>query len=331
MKNYIMSAGPQEIKSFLSKTTTGTIDNNFTMATASPPPSVLSQTLKSITLTKINELTKQRDAYSAEKARILASADPEKYDIRQRILSLHDGIKELGLGSWQRLANINRWVTQSKHDVSVTNSKLAKFETELRSLLDLQSRKLDYADLYSRLLIEWIENPDDQDRDDKVDASDVSPDGDFDVVGSIQREKFQQLKEKFADVVFEPLETDEERITEYLSSLFEGDKNQELLEWLRGRLDNDLTEHFNEQKPIGLRKLKECIESLLRNGLLDEEKAATLREFSRDDTVLEEIRDVLNMRHESLSSWSWDLGTGGVPVRTYETPPDAMRKCFRID
>lgn len=288
------------------------------MATASPPPSVLSQTLKSITLTKINELSKQRDAFFAEKTRILDSADPEKYNIRPRILSLHDGVKELGLSSKERLGNIKRWVTQSEHDVSVTQSKLEKFETELRSLLHLQSRKLDLADLYSRLLIEWIENPDDGA---EVGAGDVSgDDADFDVVESIQREKFQQLKEKFATVVFEPLETDEGKINDYLSSLFVGDDNGRILNHMRGALGRSTSEKFHEKKPISLPELKRCIESLLKNGLLDEEKAATLREFSRDDTVLEEIRDVLNMRYESLSNWSWDLGTGGVPVRTYKSP-----------
>lgn len=273
-------------------------------------PSVLSQTLQSITITKIEELETQRQTYEETKRKILDSVR-ERGDIYERISRLHAGVKELQLLPESELENIIRWLDQSRYDPTVPESMLQGFEAELRSRLDRQTRKLDLADLYSRLLIEWINTPGSNEQD--VETLDASEE-DFDVVQNIQKERLQQLREKFEKVVFEPLTTDEQEITRYLESLFSGDDGERALKNLRAGISDYGEMLFAEKRPVDRKNLKRCIQSMLKNDLLNDEKLTSLGEFLNDDTVLDEIANVLNMRYANLNNWSWNLGKKGMPV-----------------
>ena len=275
-----------------------------------PSTSVLSQTLQAITTTKIEELEKQRQLYENRKSDILLRANPEKVDLRARVSILHDGVKELELLDVSKLDAIRRWVDQSKYDPSISETTLAKYEEELRSSLDVHTRKLNLSALYSRLLIEWIESPKTGDEEPPSDEMDEG----FDMVQNIQKERLDQLREKFEKVVFEPLITDEKEINSYLSSLFEGVDGTKDIEQLREGIRENAKNLWEEKQPFDRNGLKRCIKSLLKNDLLNQEKQATLREFLRDDTVLDEIRDVLNMRYANLRNWSWNVGSKGMPV-----------------
>lgn len=117
------------------------------------PTSVLSKTLQSITLTKIRELESRRNSYETRKRTFLDKANAST-DQRDRLASLIEAFKELYPGAAKdgALANTERWLTQSRYDASIPASKLASFDQQLRAKLDIQSRKLDMAHLYSRLL-----------------------------------------------------------------------------------------------------------------------------------------------------------------------------------
>lgn len=117
------------------------------------PTSVLSKTLQSITLTKIRELESRRNSYETRKHTFLDRANAST-DQRDRLASLIEAFKELYPGAAKdgALANTERWLTQSRYDASIPASKLASFDQQIRAKLDIQSRKLDMAHLYSRLL-----------------------------------------------------------------------------------------------------------------------------------------------------------------------------------
>jgi hypothetical protein len=134
----------------------------------SSPSNVLSQTLQSITTTKIRELRKQRDAFEAWKAKVLenyAGCKDHESGIRVLLAGLEGsdvstaGISE-GLNDHHsqdpELKNIRRFLDQSRYDPTISSSMLQDFATGLRLRLDQQSRKFDYADLYSSLLLEWL-------------------------------------------------------------------------------------------------------------------------------------------------------------------------------
>lgn len=280
--------------------------------------SVLSQTLQSITVTKIRELEKQRNAFSKSKAQILASSEHASSDIRASINALLEGVKK-ELNRDERdlrdeLDNIGRWVDQSAHDPTVPEATLRKYEHKLKSCLDNIGTRLDFAHLYSRLLIEWIEAPaasDDSESGLETSGSDES----FELVQNTQRERLEQLREKFARVVFDPLETDEVEIDQYLMGLFKGEAGEAALKQMR-----DSVSFFGESmllSTIDLKSLKWCIQALLKNQLLNDEKTASLNDFLKDEAVLNEICDVLNMRLKDLSNWDWNLGDEGMPVVPY--------------
>lgn len=118
------------------------------------PTSVLSKTLQSITLTKIRELESRRNSYETRKRSFFDKANAST-DQRDRLASLIEAFKELYPGAAKDGAlanNTERWLTQSRYDASIPVSKLASFDQQIRAKLDIQSRKLDMAHLYSRLL-----------------------------------------------------------------------------------------------------------------------------------------------------------------------------------
>ncbi len=117
------------------------------------PKSVLSKTLQSITLSKIRELESRHKSYEARKRDYLAKADAAA-DERDRLACLIEAVRELYPTASRDagLNNLQRWLDQSRYDASIPTSKLVSFNTQLRAKLDIQSRKLDMAHLYSRLL-----------------------------------------------------------------------------------------------------------------------------------------------------------------------------------
>ncbi len=117
------------------------------------PKSVLSKTLQSITLSKIRELESRHKSYEARKSEYVAKADAAA-DERDRLACLIQAVRELypPAAKDTGLDNLQRWLDQSRYDASIPISKLASFNSQLRAQLDIQSRKLDMAHLYSRLL-----------------------------------------------------------------------------------------------------------------------------------------------------------------------------------
>lgn len=117
------------------------------------PKSVLSATLQSITLSKIRELESRHKSYEARKRDYLARADAAP-DERDRLACLLEAVRELypAAAKDAGLDNIQRWLDQSRYDASIPVSTLVSFNAQLGAKLDIQSRKLDTAHLYSRLL-----------------------------------------------------------------------------------------------------------------------------------------------------------------------------------
>lgn len=95
-----------------------------------PPAGVLSQTLQSITTTKIRELEKQRRWFESRKAKILQdvqSVDSQQDRVRVLLLGL-EGLARPGVGLdklWRTdsneyiLKNVRRYLDQSDYDPSV--------------------------------------------------------------------------------------------------------------------------------------------------------------------------------------------------------------------
>lgn len=285
---------------------------------------ILSQTLHSITNTKISELRKQRETFATFKSKLLASVD-EVVEPEARVRLLLSEIAgcnpETGkkLEDFQEntvttntgdlsLKNIRRFLDQYRYDPSVPESLLIDWEDKLRLLLDQRSRRLDYADLYARLLTEWVADtaavatP-------PPEKADESLDEPFELVA---QSKLQQLREMFESYVFTPLDIDTSAITSHLDGLFQSEDAAKALKHLRDEVEDIGNILASSSSPFNHEVLEWCIKGLLKNDLLTEHKKTLLGEFLQNKVVLAEIADVLNMRFASLDSWSW--GDDGISV-----------------
>ncbi len=276
--------------------------------------SALSQTLQSITATKISELGKQRKSFEVRKNEIFAAVEEAGDDYYERARQLLLGVKELDPSSKSDkvICNIYSSLHQSYYDPSIPVKIIQAIEDVLRSRLEAQSRRLSLADLYSRLLTEWLVSSA---------SSDVGPTPAMQEIASledsfevIERDRLQQLRNKFSAVVFTPLETDEVEIDNYLSGLFRDDSGARALQRLRNEMKGHGECVLQAIDPFDQRTVKWCIKGLLKNDLLSEDKKAILQDFLQDEVALGEICDVLNMKYKDLKNWSWDAGEAGMPV-----------------
>ncbi|OLN96267.1 hypothetical protein CCHL11_04489 [Colletotrichum chlorophyti] len=274
--------------------------------------SILSETLRSITVTKIRELEKQRAQYESRKIKILDAAK-ECNNQQERIGCLLRGVKELyrGREGDASIDNVDGFLAQSRYDASVPSRMLQDAEDLLRSKLEVQSRKLGMAHLYSRLVTEWTSpgNP----MEGGVAAASMKEDSSFEVIDR-QRERLESLCDQFEQLVFTPFQTDETEINEYLSEMFSSDTKMKALQILRDHMGRAGEEILSVRNPFDETTLRECIKGLLEQDLLSDEKQAILQEFNENDVVLREIADVLNMRFAEIENWEWDAGEEGIPL-----------------
>ncbi|KAF1957311.1 hypothetical protein CC80DRAFT_592605 [Byssothecium circinans] len=276
--------------------------------------SFLSQTLQSITTTKKKEQSKRQKSFETRKTDILQRAGAAE-DERARLEVLLSGFRDLSSsnkGIWyveddrkNSVQNIGRYLEQSGCDPSVSSTLLRQFEKTLRQKLNQESERFHFADLYYRLLTEWTDA-----KSEPIETSERTED---DLGGSfehLQKYTLQNLKDKFSSVVFTPLETDDIKIDEYLSSLFEDDYAQSILKQMRQAVADFAKSLDRLVDPFDPHVIKSCIKALLSNDLLNDDAKSTLTDFSTNDVVLNEIADVLNLRFSDIENWSWEADEG---------------------
>jgi hypothetical protein len=188
---------------------------------------------------------------------------------------------------------------------------LQLFEEQLQGKLEIQSRKLSLADLYSRLLTEWMNPPTSISNDSPIPES--SSEDSFEVVER-QKQRLQELCDKFESVVFEPLDTNETEMHNFMNSLFAEPEAAKALEDLRQQIKNKSSAMLTDPTPFNEESLTRCIKGLLTEDLLSDEKQSILQEFLQNKLVLAEIANVLNMRYADIKNWDWHAGDEGIPV-----------------
>lgn len=274
--------------------------------------SSFSQTLNSITSTKLQVLSKKHADFTSHKQQVLNSVKAAT-EPHEKLRLLVDGIK-----SWRGtntesasatshsayLSNVDKFLQQAQHDPSIGGSSLSEWESKLTQTLEKEKVKFEYAELFGRLLTEWVVSADGT----QV-AADVGFPNEFEKIG---RKEMHEQRSTFESYVFTASDTDTVAIEAYLNDLFslsKDSKNQ--LTQVR-----ESTEKFGntllQKTTFTVEDLKLTIKSLLASNLLTNEKRNALKEFTLNKTVLTEVADVLNMYLSSLSSWTW--GADAIPV-----------------
>ncbi|BCR89969.1 uncharacterized protein ACHE_51167A [Aspergillus chevalieri] len=288
---------------------------------ASTDSALLSQTILSLTESKIRELEKQRNAYEARKTDILQNSKRSP-DIHERIHLLLSAVDELQpeLTQDPAVTNIRRYLQQAQYDSSIPKEKLEGFEKCLVEKLNMRSAKLAMADLYSRLLMEWVDPPVPSDKkanaDVNVDIDESSPSiGELDLLADErQKQGLKKLCDTFEAAVFTPVDTNEGDIHAFLNKLFPGEKGAKSLGDLRKEIRKETTEQWEQDEPFNVTTLSACIRGLAMEDLLSEERQVMLKSFLSNELALNEIADVLNFRYADLKNWGWHAGEGGIPV-----------------
>ncbi|KAI7773340.1 hypothetical protein LA080_011211 [Diaporthe eres] len=260
---------------------------------------ILSQTLLSITNTKLAQLDKQNDAYNSRKRVLIDSANAHT-DSNKRARELVEGFKDLPsmksstLNPTMSLENLNRFIQQAEHDPAVTNAFIQEYESLVRNELQVQSNRYAFASLYGKLVNEWISAGNDQEQDPKAASL------------SVGRDEARVQRATWEEYVFAPKATDKDAIKAYLSTVFEAEDDvKDQLGELRKELKR-FQDNWSANPHFDVDSLTTTINGMLRSDILTDVKRATLKDFVGNNTVLSEIADVLNMRMATRKTWSWE-------------------------
>jgi hypothetical protein len=278
--------------------------------------SVFSETLQTITTTKLEELDKQRSAFDKEYAALLTAAKAEQ-DPLKRLTLLVGGTKScLGLkpisgksGSVTHggtrnsrletdLKNLDRFLEQALFDPSVSRKVLEGWEKTLLQYLSVQASNFQYADLYGKLVTEWLSSEKTQPTDDDVEMMDS-----FEKIPGAKKLASRATWEKN---VFEPASVDIQALKVYLEQLFITDKKAatSAITDLRKQVEN-FENSISAAQQFNIPTLRWVIEGLEKSDLLPNEKREVLKDFLSNDVILAEIGDVLSMRIAALERWTW--------------------------
>ncbi|KAI6356093.1 hypothetical protein MCOR25_007969 [Pyricularia grisea] len=282
--------------------------------------SVFSETLQEITKNKLEELAKRRASFEKSKSDAIACAAASAGDTIRVIEALSTGVKncfgialdDSGSVILDRtrhrqveieLKNIDRFLTQARYDPSISIEMLRSWGQLLERHLETQSRKYEFADLYGKLVTEWLE------ADRASSKGQPSVEESFEDLGNAAK---LAGRIEWENNVFTPAGVDEDAINNFLTELFgihapqnsPKSKVSEALEDLRKLVQREASQ-ISSDDAFNVETLKWTISSLVSSNLLSDEKREVLKDFSGNEIILNEIADVLNMRLAALDSWSW--------------------------
>ncbi|KAL0943956.1 uncharacterized protein CTRU02_201843 [Colletotrichum truncatum] len=260
---------------------------------------VLSKTLYTITSVKLDQLDKQKAAFESGKRALLEDAAYETSHRKRAKLLVEQveklpAMSQLSDGHQTSVDNLKRFVKQAEYDPCISEDFLREYEDAVRKGLDVESAKYRFAELYGKLVNEWIS---------AGEAEDQNAESGFVPVG---REEMHTQRATWEDYVFKAKETDGAAIKGYLEQLFCESKDvksaftslKETLKTFQERWDDQ--PHFDENS------LEDTIRGLLRINILTDQKRTILNDFLNNKVVLREIADVLNMRMQTRQNWAWD-------------------------
>lgn len=273
-----------------------------------------SRVLRDVTNYKRSQLTHRRTTFEERKAALLDKAKRSK----DPITTLFDGLEGLGLkvttvGEFS-LKNTRLLHTQAEFDASIPADLSNQWQTGLERLLDIQSNRYEYTDLFSRLATEWVDKPNDANilfdtsHGDGSTVNSDSEDSDSFESGQIGREEMHRQRQQWDSFVFTERQTDTAAIDKYLSNLFIEPQQKK-------KVRETPFEMFREAFKTNMRvtsltcskeHVQQYIKAVLKADLLSGRKRDELVAL-RDapDAVLNEVADVMNMELANLRDWSW--------------------------
>ncbi|ORY65109.1 uncharacterized protein BCR38DRAFT_408852 [Pseudomassariella vexata] len=276
---------------------------------------ILSETLREITTTKLEELSKRRTEFVDRKTDIVARLHSEN-DRINRLTILCDGVKACFAVKTDKtgkvirghtktpdveieLKNLDSFLAQARYDPSVSTKTFDAWENSLLRHLETQSLRFEYASLYAQLVTEWLST---EEFGSHAGNSDESAE-------YVPSKRKLESRLEWERSVFEPAIVDVQKLEEYLAQLFQDGKGQTKPKAKASKQLADEIASFememsspNQFTPSSLNWV---IQGLLDSELLSDEKREVLKNFKTSQVMLTEVSDVLNMRITGLAKWSW--------------------------
>ncbi|KAF1364847.1 hypothetical protein EJ07DRAFT_161823 [Lizonia empirigonia] len=294
--------------------------------------SVFSGTLQTITSTKLEELSKQRTTFNKQYDALLSSVKSEK-DPLQRLIIVIDGTKLcLGVKTTASkdgdtrpgrvisggtrngrletdLKNVDRFLDQARFDPSMSTDILQDWENKLLRYVSVQATEFQYADLYGKLVTEWLSS-----------EKPATADGDVEMGESFEElpsAKRLEARKEWEKLVFEPATIELPALKAYLERLFITDNKivASSLNNLRNKIEN-FEVSLASSSQFNAHTLRWVIKSLQTSDLLSDEKRKVLGDFLNNEVILAEVADVLNMRLDALECWTWGEHAAFVALRS---------------
>ncbi|KAL2410880.1 hypothetical protein ABEF91_000544 [Exophiala dermatitidis] len=290
-------------------------------------PSSLSETLRSITSSKLKELKKQREQYGTQKRELLLAAKSCTSELERTLTLLEGACRIDGI----RLPDDNlpeadiRWSTelartrrnqqlllrQAAKDPALSSELVLDTQHTLLEDLEMRSIRHAHADLFSQLVTEWLSgcsnlNIESAARGELEESS-------SEIIG---RKEMHEQRQQWESLVFSKSETGQAEIQHYLSRLFRSEKKvSNAFNDIEGATQAFSLNLWQSRGLFNPASVETAIRGVLQTDLLPEDKAAILTSFRDNREVLQEVADILNIRYASLESWQWTTIDGSIPVQ----------------
>ncbi|TKX20129.1 hypothetical protein C1H76_7629 [Elsinoe australis] len=263
--------------------------------------------LQHVTNKKLAKLGSLQAKFEQQREQLLNYENKENEPLRYSRHLLH-GIKKMDLTHPESsLSNIELFLKQAEHDASVPSTTILQWQNELEKLLYVRSSKYAFSSLFGQLVTEWLDNPNEANR--QLSSASEDEDMDFEPVG---RKEMYEQRQIWESIVFTERKVDEEALEDFLTQLFGSNKPAvEAAEVTPFDTLRRTLRKFNV-KALDTSTLKATIGGVIKSDLFAGEKRDTLLDLKDRESVLAEVVDVLNMSLKPLKDWTWEQAA--IPV-----------------
>lgn len=267
----------------------------------------ISPVLKEAVELRIDELGRAKDAFIRHYQSDATSAANGNTIVRVKELLEEITTLNPELENDDDLEIMARYINQASTNHAVSESKVLKFEMQLRGKLSRHLSRLEISMLHCQLLREALDTGHTDiptfDKPESIDLED-----DFEVV----EKELDEVLEKFEKETFATGDTSAEEVKAYLSGLLDDEGDSSGLEELRDKLQTFETELQSDGLEMDQDFLMWCILDLLKNRLISEERKKTLEAYLQSPIALRELVSVLNIK--PVRNFAYKDAEKGLPV-----------------
>ncbi|SHO79873.1 Uncharacterized protein MSYG_4225 [Malassezia sympodialis ATCC 42132] len=257
------------------------------------PHLALSSTLQHVAETKLAKLAQRRAELDEFWSKHLDDETLQFKDadsVRRLLRAMENCDHKFRDERWSH--NLNIFLDQAERDPFIRPSQIAAWGKSLLSELEQKRARYSATALFSKLVLQWIQNP----------VSEPSlVDKNESIHGRLELDRQREIWESYA---FNEKVTNKAEILEFLDNLFMRNyknglpRNSPLGSLRRSISDFDII-------PIDKEIIRVALHALLKEDLFVGEKRNALEDLQSRDIILDEIADALRSDLSALQSWSW--------------------------